>query len=98
MQHVLMQATCRTRVGVLREGKWYSVPDDVVDGLEDAQYQTEAAVCSTPENAARRTGGVPDWPLKTPPADYIEQKGDDGPKSELAKQVLEARKEGADNA
>lgn len=98
MQHILMDATRRSRVGVLREGKWYNVPDEVAEELDEASYRTEAAVRSAPEHAARRTGGVPDWPLKTPPAEYIDRKGDDGPKSELAKQVLEAREEGADNA
>lgn len=96
MQHILMDATRRSRVGVLREGKWYSVPDDVAEELDEGSYRTEAAVRSAPEHAARRTGGVPSWPLKTPPAEYLDEYGEDAPKSELAKTILGA--EEADDA
>lgn len=52
-----------------------------------AEVEAEAEV----ENSSQV--GEPDWPLKTDPADYL-GRNPDGPKADLARQVLRAREEG----
>lgn len=62
MHDITMLATRRTRAGVLREGKHYSVPNDVLEELDADSYTetdgVEAAVSEPAENAAKRTTRV----------------------------------------
>lgn len=99
MRRIFLKTTSAGPEGTFLGERPYRVPDQMPAGLADqfvdagAAYWMErekveaATEAPAPENAAERT--LPPWTLKTSPADYLDQYGDDAPNSELARRHLE---------
>lgn len=56
------------------EGKPPEIPGDPGDSLDEGDSEVEVAE-------------VPEWPLKTPPAEYLER-SPEGPNADLAREIL----------